>query len=156
MPRTLARRALTALLLASPCLAFASGSFYKPAPLPPKYKQECGTCHVAYPASLLHAASWQRVMGNLKNHYGTSVALDADSAAQISDWLRANAGTNLKMMGEPAEDRLTRTHWFKLEHHDVQPADWTLPKVKSASNCVACHHASPNGIYDEYAVKIPR
>ena len=34
------------------------------------YTQECGSCHMAYPAGLLKAASWQQIMRGLKTHYG--------------------------------------------------------------------------------------
>ena len=55
----------------------------------PKYRQECATCHIAYPPGMLPAASWQRILGNMSRHFGTDASLDADSVKQISTWLAA-------------------------------------------------------------------
>ena len=37
----------------------------------PKWKSECASCHVAYPARLLPAESWRALMGGLDKHFGT-------------------------------------------------------------------------------------
>ena len=42
-----------------------------------KWKAECGSCHVAYPAQLLPATSWQRLMKGLDKHFGTDASVDA-------------------------------------------------------------------------------
>jgi hypothetical protein len=42
----------------------------------PLYKDECGSCHFAYPPTMLPAASWERVMAGLGAHFGDN----ADSA----------------------------------------------------------------------------
>ena len=36
----------------------------------PLYKQECGSCHFAYPPSFLPARSWEKIMKNLSDHFG--------------------------------------------------------------------------------------
>ena len=43
-------------------------------PLLPLYKQECAACHVAYPPTLMPAASWTRIMANLPKHFVKSAA----------------------------------------------------------------------------------
>ncbi len=53
-------------------------------PLLPAYKQECGSCHLAYPPGLLPASSWQRLMGDLPHHFGTDASLDAADACARS------------------------------------------------------------------------
>ena len=43
-------------------------SYYRPSsasPLP-LYKEECGSCHIAYPAVLLPPGSWQKLMVGLE------------------------------------------------------------------------------------------
>jgi len=159
--RPLARRfaALGALIgLAAPMsAALADG----PArvPLLPKYRQECGACHVAYPPGLLPAASWQRLMAGLPQHFGTDASLDEATVREVSGWLAAHAGTWRKVQREaapPPQDRITRSQWFVREHREVSAATWKLPAVKSAANCTACHTRADQGDFDEHAVRIPR
>ena len=57
----------------------------------PKYQQECAACHLAYPPGLLPAASWQRLMGNLPQHFGTDASLDPATVKEIGQWLQAHA-----------------------------------------------------------------
>lgn len=125
-------------------------------PLLPKYQQECAACHVAYPPGMLPAASWQRVMGNLKNHYGTDASLDAATVKELSVGLDAHAGTYKRVRQEPPQDRITRSAWFIRKHDEVAPATWKLPAVKSAANCIACHTRADQGEFNERDIRIPR
>ncbi len=124
------------------------------APLLPAYVQECGACHVAYPPGLLSAASWQRQMGNLAKHYGSDASLEPATAAEISKWLQANAGSGRRVDPNPPQDRITRGAWFQREHDEVSAAQWQ--RVKSASNCEACHTRAAEGSYREREIRIPR
>ena len=107
-----------------------------PAPHP-AYKVECGSCHVAYPARLLPAASWLQLMAGLGRHFGSDASLDARAHAEISRYLAANAGRRAPPPG--AEPRITATRWFRKEHG----------VVKDPSNCIACHAGAEQGNYDD-------
>lgn len=126
------------------------------APLLPRYQQECGACHVAYPPGMLPAASWQRLAGNLQGHYGTDASLDPATLRQISAWLAANGGTYKRVREEPPEDRITRSAWFIHKHDEVPAVTWKLPAVKGAANCAACHAGAEQGDFNERNVRIPR
>lgn len=125
------------------------------APLLPKYQQECGACHVAYPPDLLPAASWQRIMNTLDKHFGADASLDAVTGKELLDWLNANAGGK-RARQSPPEDRITRAPWFVREHDEVAAVTWKLPAVKSAANCAACHTKAEQGDYRERNIRIPR
>jgi mono/diheme cytochrome c family protein len=125
-------------------------------PLLPKYKQECASCHVAYPPGMLPAASWQRLMKGLPQHFGTDASLDAASVQQISAWLKTNAGTNGRAREAPPQDRITRSAWFVREHDEVPAAVWKRQAVRSAANCSACHTQADQGDFNEQSVRIPR
>jgi hypothetical protein len=127
-----------------------------PQPLLPKYAQECSACHVAYPPGMLPAASWQRLLAGLPQHFGTDASLDPVSIRQISGWLTANAGNGRRTSAAPPEDRITRSAWFVHEHDEVPAAVWKRPSVKSPSNCAACHTGAEQGVFDEHSVRIPR
>ena len=153
-----ARRRLSVLaaaaLLAAPLAAVADS--LRDAPPPPKVREECGACHVAYPAGMLPAASWQRLMAGLQRHFGSDASVDTAAAKEISAWLAANAGTYKRVREMPPEDRITRSAWFLRKHDEVAAATWKLPAVKGAANCSACHTQAEQGDYRERNIRIPR
>jgi hypothetical protein len=102
------------------------------------YRSECGSCHIAYPAKLLPADSWSRIMGRLDRHFGTDASVDAKAQEEIGRYLAANAG---RRRGAPPgpEPRITQTRWF-LKEHGV---------VKNPSNCTACHAGAEQGHFDD-------
>lgn len=126
-----------------------------PANMPKAYQAECASCHAAYPPGMLPARSWQRVMGGLKQHYGTDASLDAATITQISTWLQANAGSYKRVREEPPQDRITRAAWFERKHRRIEPAVWALPSVKSAANCAACHSGADQGHYGDDNLRYP-
>jgi hypothetical protein len=153
------RAALAAALLCAVLLpaSRADGDHRRsPAPVLPKYTQECGSCHVAYPPGLLPPESWRRTMSTLSRHHGTDASLDAATTAELAAWLRTHAGTGRRVREAPPEDRITRSAWFIRQHDEVAPAVWKRPAVQSAANCTACHARADRGDFDEHAVRIPR
>jgi hypothetical protein len=122
------------------------------APVLPKYRQECGACHVAYPPRLLGAVSWQRLMSDLPRHFGTDASLDTATAREIAAWLAAHAGAQ----AAPPQDRITRSTWFVREHAEVPGPAWQRPAVRSAANCIGCHAQADQGDFNEHTVRIPR
>jgi mono/diheme cytochrome c family protein len=156
------RKLSLALLLAAGTLGAAQaddhgskGSSVTPLP---KYTQECAGCHLAYPAGMLPAASWQRLMGSLDQHYGTDASLDDASAKEISAWLKAHAGTYKRVSEEPPQDRISKSAWFLRKHRDgeVPAGVWKRASVGSASNCAACHTNAAQGSFSERDIKIPK
>jgi hypothetical protein len=125
-------------------------------PLLPLYKQECAACHVAYPPTLMPAASWSRIMANLPKHFGTDASLDSVTLKDLSGWINTNAGTYKRVSEEPPHDRITRTVWFDRKHREVPVASWKLPSVKSAANCGACHTKADTGDFSERNIRTPR
>jgi hypothetical protein len=125
-------------------------------PPSPLYRQECGSCHTAYPPAMLPAASWQRLLANLPHHFGTDASVDAATAKQLAAWIDDHAGSGRRVGSAPADDRITRTPHFVREHRGVGGATWTRPAIKSASNCGACHPRSDVGDFDEHDIRIPR
>jgi mono/diheme cytochrome c family protein len=127
-------------------------------PLLAKYAQECSACHLAYPAGFLPSGSWQRVMGGLNKHYGTDASLDDASVKEISNWLKANAGTYKRVREEPVNDRITQSTWFLRKHREGEvPANvWKRASVGSPANCAACHTNAAQGNFNENDIRIPK
>lgn len=120
-----------------------------------KYKKECASCHIAYPAQFLPAASWQNLMGSLNKHFGNDASLSMADTREITQWLTANGGND---GGLPAQNRITKSSWFLHQHRsgEIPASVWSRPSVHSASNCAACHQRAEQWIFDEDEVRIPR
>jgi hypothetical protein len=126
-----------------------------PAPLP-LYKTECAACHIAYPAGMLPAQSWQQLMAHLPKHFGTDASLDAATTTQISTWLQANAGTGRRFSEAPPDHRISKSAWFVRQHDEVSAAVFKRASVGGAANCGACHGHAADGNFNEHDVRIPK
>lgn len=155
----------TILLACAGLLNFpAAADGAKTFPLSPLYREECGSCHVAFPPGLLNAASWRAVVAGLGRHFGEDASLDAGKTRQIAGFLENNAARREKYAAVDAAGqpllRITEGAWFRREHRDghdgLTPAVWRLPAVKTAANCVACHRRAEAGDYAESGIVIPR
>jgi hypothetical protein len=111
------------------------------------FKEECSACHMAYPARLLPAVSWLTILQDLHHHFGENASLDPESVLAIADYLSANAadapnGDPRALRGLAPDQtplRITETPYWIRRHHDFAPEDFRTAKVKSPSNCLACH-----------------
>jgi len=120
-----------------------------------KWKTECGSCHVAYPAQLLPAASWRQMMKGLDRHFGSDASVDAATAVEIGTFLEKYAGSKRGIAGESTL-RVSETAWFQRKHRKVDATNWKNPKVRSAANCAACHSNAGAGDYSERGIRIPQ
>ena len=121
----------------------------------PAWKAECGSCHMAYPARMLPASSWRKMMSGLDKHFGTDASLDPAAVVEISTFLEKYAARE-NAASSNATLRITETGWFVHEHDEVPNSVWRSPKVKSPSNCMACHRGADTGNFSEHSVRIPR
>lgn len=123
-----------------------------------KWKEECGSCHFAYPPQFLSAESWRAVMAGLDKHFGSNASLEPDVATEISGFLETYASTRSRpsVDGKEPALRISDTRWFVSEHREVSSREWKNPKVKSPSNCGACHTRADSGSFSEHDVRIPR
>jgi nitrate/TMAO reductase-like tetraheme cytochrome c subunit len=121
----------------------------------PLVKAECGSCHIAYPSQLLSASAWRALMSGLDKHFGTDASLDPQTAATITTFLEQNAGRK-RSLSASSTLRISETRWFVHEHDEVSGSVWKSPKVKSPSNCAACHSNAEQGDFNEHSVHIPK
>jgi mono/diheme cytochrome c family protein len=143
-------------------------------PGPAAYRNECGSCHVAYPPALLSPSAWATVLGRLDRHYGVDASVDAGTLASIRTALGAGGA------GATAPDlpRISTQPWFLHEHRKAAQRDNAsgrsgaaaaaqagalapgapVPSSRSAtlSNCAACHTRATAGDYSESSLRITR
>ncbi|MDD5058289.1 MAG: diheme cytochrome c [Sideroxydans sp.] len=133
-----------------------------------QYKEECGSCHFAYPPGLLPSKSWEKLLDAkaLPEHFGENAELDKDVLADIREYALANAADKsyykrarkiaLATEGVDAPIRITEVRYIKRKHHDIPEKMIKGNKdVKSLSYCDACHTQANKGIFDSDTVRIP-
>ncbi|ACI97907.1 cytochrome c [Rhodospirillum centenum] len=139
--------AAAAPLFASPSLADRGGHDRDGAARPVTHAatlKECGQCHMAFPAALLPAAGWDRLMDTLPRHFGEDASLPAEVAADIRAYLTANAARR----GDTDTIRITEQRWW-LREHDFRPQIWERPHIRSKANCEACHDRAGQGVFED-------
>ena len=130
------------------------------------YKEECGSCHMAYQPGLLPTRSWVKIMTGLEEHFGDNAELDAEALKNITNFLVSNSADNSdyrrsrKIMrsldSNDAPIRISETPYIKRKHDEIPNKMIKYnKKVNSLANCSACHSKAVQGLYDEHGVNIP-
>ncbi len=146
------KRVMLSVLLLVSGLAHAHGMKVA-VPDNPKWKEECGSCHLAYPPRFLSAESWRKLMAGLDKHFGDNASLDPQVNREILDFLVRNAGSGDRYSA--ASLRISDTPWFTRKHREIPARAWTDPAVKSRANCAACHVNAARGDWSEHGVRMP-
>ena len=133
--------------------AYSAGSAFDPA-----YQKECGACHTPYPAQFLPKRSWEHLLSGLDKHFGENASLPPKSLASIKTYLESHAADSALGYAKAMRDvpstattlRITEMpFWTKIHARQIERHAFSAPKIKSASNCVACHRGATNGIYED-------
>ena len=149
-----------ALLMTAAAIAVAEGGERVPPVTDPVVKKECGSCHMVFPPQFLPRRSWQKLADTLADHFGENAGLGEAQRKAVLDYLLANAADGPKA-GRPGRKfdesvpaaqtplRITETPRWVKEHRKVRADRWRDPQVKSKANCVACHTAAEQGLYED-------
>jgi len=129
------------------------------------YEEECGSCHFAYQAGLLPERSWRKLMSGLDNHFGENAELNESDRLALENYLIENAGdhSNYKrskklmrsIRGGDTPLRITMIPYLKKEHREVPKGALKHEKIRSLSNCDACHRTAAKGNFGERGIDIP-
>jgi len=125
------------------------------------YKEECGSCHMTYPAMLLPDKSWRKIMAGLEDHFGENAELDAQTHQQIEDYLvrestRVSYRKLFRNLGDATPLRIIELPYVVHEHDEIPKKFITdNEQVKSLSQCNTCHRDAERGRFDEDDVVIP-
>lgn len=118
---------------------------------------------MAYPVQFLPSQSWQRIMNGLEDHFGENAELDDASHKDIEDYLTRQARPSSGQYSRMARNRdnsvplrITELPHFRHEHDEI-PSAYVQgnDKVRSLSQCNACHQNAEKGWFDEDDVVIP-
>lgn len=130
------------------------------------YKKECASCHFAYQPGLLPSKSWEKMMGNLSNHFGTDASLDpvdnktilnylVENSAEKSTQYKRSKKINESVPRNETPIAITETKYFIKKHREIPLRLIEQKEVASLANCIACHTTADTGSYSERAIKIP-
>jgi len=115
------------------------------------YAEECGACHVAYPARLLAPAQWFAVLNALDGHYGVDATVDSATLALVARHVGKTAGVPHAAASVPAAasgrrelPRITQQRWFVREHREARPIAGS-----KLSQCESCHSDAARGSFEE-------
>jgi hypothetical protein len=129
------------------------------------YKNNCGGCHLTYPADLLPAASWNKILTRLGDHFGEALSLDDLTREEVRKYLVENAadrsgseraGKILRHQGGSAPARITEVPYIQRKHRKISPQVFKRKSVGSFSNCLACHQGAEQGDFDDDRAAIPQ
>ena len=130
------------------------------------YKDECGSCHMAYSPGLLPVDSWKKVMLNLEDHFGDNAELEQSTYQELLEYLTDNAADKSEyrrskkivrsLKTNETVNRITETPYF-IRKHDEIPKQFVVgnTKVGSFSQCNLCHLNAKKGSFSEDEVSIP-
>jgi cytochrome b561 len=154
------RRAEAALLVAAAgavavAVASAPAATRVGPPVAEVWARECGDCHLAYPPSLLPGAAWERLLAEDADHFGESLALPPDVAAELRAVAAAGAAERAqnefaaRVAGEDVADgQITRTRAWADAHAEVPAGSFGPDGSGSPGRCGACHPGAESGGFD--------
>jgi len=96
--------------------------------------KECSACHAAFGPHYLRSYAWQKIMGDLSNHFGEDASLDEATRRKIEEYYVYNAGRPRKI-----GLRISEKKWFVREHGSKRVRENLVKKGINISNCTACH-----------------
>ncbi len=105
---------------------------------------ECGDCHMAFPPQTLPKALWKKIISNLSDHFGEDASIDQTIIPEILAYHVKNASdvsnvrASQKWRSNAKFTRIIDAPRF-IDKHKGCDVVWGHEKVKSPSNCLACH-----------------
>ncbi len=132
----------------------------------PDFVEECASCHTLYPPFLLPTENWKVLMSGLESHFGDDASIDEELSISIENFLTTNsadsstkeAAVYIKHSLKNKKDiiAITDTAYWKKKHKEIPKSVFESKRVKSASNCKACHKNIENGLIEDFEIEIPK
>lgn len=113
------------------------------------YLKECGSCHFAYQPQFLPQRSWSKMLSSLEEHFDSDASLGKNDIASLKAYLLNNSKKHMKYIRKDLTPmRISKTPYFLEEHRQIPQNYIEQEKVKSLSNCLACHTQANQGNYE--------
>jgi hypothetical protein len=116
----------------------------------PTALEQCGDCHMVFPAQMLPGRSWVAILSKMDNHFGEEASIPEKDLNEILKYLTSNAADSPNTSAQdrhfmsgilPSSTpiRITQTPWWNQMHADFNFDGVRRSHVKSPANCLACH-----------------
>jgi cytochrome b len=114
----------------------------------PLFAKQCSECHNLYPPLLLSKASWSVVLEDPKQHFRETLNVKVPDFESIKKYILTNSAETHSneisrniMQSTKGKNiyRITRTRYWKDVHAFIPREAYKHPKIKTKSNCSACH-----------------
>lgn len=128
------------------------------------FKEECSACHTLYPPFLYPKKSIENMMSSLGDHFGEDASLDESTTRSIRQFLldrsaesstKESALRMFRSLQESGSYHFSESTFWKKAHHDLNDRDFKRKKVRSKSNCSACHRDIEKGKIENENIYIP-
>lgn len=133
--------------------AVGASMIFPPARADSKYPaalEQCGECHMIFPAQMLPRRSWTAILSKMDNHFGEVATIPEKDFDEIRNYLTSNAADSpnasprdrhywSEILPDSTPLRITRTPWWNQMHGDFDFEGVKHTDVKSPANCLACH-----------------
>ncbi|TRZ56676.1 MAG: hypothetical protein D4S02_15075 [Rhodocyclaceae bacterium] len=128
------------------------------------WTQECSECHLAYPAQLLPARSWQRMLAEQQEHFGDDLGLPAAKLAALGDLAVRGAAApgwvgrmvQASVAAKDSPQRITETEFWRQRHRRIAKERFKSDQVAGKHDCGACHADALSGIFSPRLIQIPQ
>lgn len=131
-----------------------------------QWREECGSCHLAFHPNLLPARSWRKLMAEQNQHFGSDLALDAPTRQNLLAFMESSSAErskteaafkiNRSLKNGATPLRITETPYWVKKHKEITKTVWQFPQIKSTANCAACHQDAELGTFEDAAMRIPK
>jgi cytochrome b len=131
----------------------------------PQWRSECGSCHLPYHPNLLPSRSWKAILAGQAQHFGSDLAIDANTSAALLAYATLNSADSgqteasykitRSLKPEAVPLRISETPYWVKKHRNITPAQWQSAAIKSKANCTACHLDADEGTFLDAAMHIP-
>lgn len=125
------------------------------------YVKECGSCHIAYAPYTLGSKAWEKMMGELENHFGDDASLEEEDRVQIERFLLSNSSEQIPTFLSVKLQKenplvFSQSRLFERIHKKVPPSAFKSKEVKSKANCQNCHQNAQEGYFQKTGLKTRR
>lgn len=130
------------------------------------WQSECSSCHTLFHPTLLPAASWEKIMADLEDHFGDNASLDENTRKEVLEFLVSSSAEHstseapqkllrsIKKGDVPIQ--ITEIAYWKRKHSEIPSDVFKRKTVKSKSNCIACHPGAEVGSFEDADISIPK
>lgn len=127
------------------------------------YKKECGSCHIAYVPYLLPQNAWQKIMGDLENHFGDDASLQKHDEKQIFSFLSKHSleyfdtKFRSKIKKEDRDKIIISEHvFYQKAHEKISHKVFKSKEIKSKANCQNCHSDAEEGTFQKNKINFSK